>query len=206
MSPMVDIAAQKRNGGTWDGQVGMRNASGGMIKPLTTGETVRYGMGVRPYWYRQFRDEQNSLKLADTAFREASGQKVDAAADALLKGDAQPAHAWVREYLQRSPTADPRAAMHNVVDRGLVQSNAQDLLAQVATGNEDRAKGIARSYGDTSRQSEIGLLQQRAQLGGQLGLPAPDSNAVVRAGLVDELVRQGKTRSEALRLVELMGY
>lgn len=104
--------------------------------------------------------------------------------------------------------------MKQVVDRSLVQTNAQDLLAQVATGNEDRAKGIAQSYGDQSRQSEMGLLQQRAQLNGATGFVGgkpPGSKDVIRAGLVDALVkgapgRPPMTRQEALRLVEVVGF
>lgn len=208
LSPAVDIMSQADE----PGGVGLRTANGRLIRPLSGPEKVKYAAGIRPYWMKQFRDEQSALQMANDSYLNAKTQKIDQAADSLLKGDSKPSWDWVREHLKSTPAAGPeeaRTALKSVVDRALVQTNAQDLLSRVSVGNEAAATSIAQSFGDTGRQSEVGLLQQRAQLTGQLGLDpsqvaGPDS--ILRAAMVDALVKQGKTRQEALRAVQLLGF
>jgi hypothetical protein len=205
--PLIDMAAQTVE----HGEVGVRGPDGRLIAPMTTGEKFRYGMGIRPYSLRLFRDQQQALKNANLAVQQVREQRVDTAADALVKGDSSKAFDWIRETVAQSPTASPQTMMQSVIDRAIVQQNAQDLLSQVPLENADRARAIARTFGDAvPRQSEVDLLMQREKLKAQTGFVAgkpADAKAVTKAALIDALVReQGMTRTEALRLVTVMGY
>ena len=207
LTPMIDLSNQYADYGT----AGIRGANGQLLRPMSATEQGLYGIGVRPYGYRQFRDQQQALKNAEASYDNVRSQKVDTAADALSKGDAKPAFEWVREYMAKTPSANPRDALKSVVDRALVQTNAQDLLARTPVGTEARAAEISRTFGNAApRQSETQLLLQREKLNASTGYAAGDpasADDMTRAQLVNALVKsKGIPRSEAVRLVQAMGY
>ncbi len=208
-TPLIDIANQKSE--YPNEPVGMRDASGGLIQKMSPAETIKYAANVRPYWYRQFRDLQSHKIISEQAMQETRGQKVEDAAQALNRGDNSKAFEWTRQYMQQTPSANPKDALRSVVDRALVQTNAKDLLASSTTGNEQNLQAAAATFGDAvSRQSETQLLLQREKLNALTGYAAGQpmtSKDITRAQMVDALVKsKGMTRSEAIRLVTLAGY
>lgn len=207
MTPMVDVASQMKEYGS----VGMRTADGKLIRELTTPETIRYAAGVRPYWYRQYRDLQQYKTLTEAAHRNVGNQRVDSAASALRAGDNSQAMSWVQDYMRQTPSADPRDALRSVVDRALVQTNGQDLLSTSIIGNQEKLTRAAQTFGNAvQRQSEMQLLMQREKLNAQTGYLAGEpvsSQDIQRAQMVDALVEsKGLTRSEAMRVVIMMGF
>lgn len=206
LAPVPDIVKQTKE----FGQVGLRTKDGKLIKNLTTPEVVGYALGTRPSWYRQYRDQQQALKIASDGYEQVKDQRVDEAASALRKGDARSAFEMAREFAKANPGADPKTALRSVVDRSLAQTNAQDLLAQVPTGMGQRAQEIAKTFGDVGRQSEVNLLIQRERLNALTGYAAGDpasSDAITRAALIDALVKsRGITREQAVKLAGLMGF
>lgn len=207
LSPVIDIADQQANYGI----IGIRAADGKLLAPMTGPETALYGIGLRPYKYREFRDQQRSLKLAEAGLTQVKNRQVDEAASALRQGNSAPAYDWVRSYLQQSPMSDPKAAMRSVVDRALVQTNAQDLLAHTVTGGGPTVTRIAQSFGDAApRQSEFNLLMQRDRLNAATGYMAGepvDGRAVDRAMFIDAVVKsRGVPRNEATRMADMLGF
>lgn len=205
-TPMLDIASQKAE----DGQVGYRSKDGKLLGTMSLTEQAAYAAGLRPYRSRLFRDQQSALRIASDAAQEVKNQQVDEAADALRKGDSSRTFEWVRQYMQQNPGGDMSTAARSVVDRALVQNNAQDLLAQ-SHADPARAEEISRTFGNAApRQSEVDLLVQRERLNAQTGYVSGqplDEKALTRAALVDALVKQqGLTRQKAVEMVEMMGY
>lgn len=206
LSNMVDFASQTYHGE----QPAIRNARGDLIRNLTPSESVRFALGAKPDWYRQYRDLQTNKRISEQATNSVRDQKVDEAATALRSGNPQPASDWVNQMMTVTPTANRADLMKAIIDRGLVQSNASDLLATSVQGNEQNLQHAASTFGDAgSRQSEVDMLVQREKLnattGYQGGKPM-DYKEITKAALIDAMVGQGMMRSEAVRQVGLMGY
>lgn len=207
-SPMVDSYNQMKDYGS----VAVRSGTGTKLADMSPAQQLKYAAGFRPYSARLFRDQQKSIDIANRAYSATAGQKVDSAALALNQGSPQPAFAWVQDYLKANPSANPQDAMKSVVDRALVQTQAQDLLASVPVGNEKSVQEIARTFGDAApRRSEVDLLVNREVLNAKtsyVGGKPMDAAGVTRAVIVDALLSKDPTlpRAEAARLAELMGY
>jgi hypothetical protein len=212
MRPYVDLAVSKRDYGDF----ALRDTGNNMITDLSPAEAVGTALGLKPYRFRVLRDAKRAEINSNEAFQMTQDQDLDELSRQLLQGNTKAVLDHVANIRSKDPMQMPQPIVRSVIDRAVAASRPQDMLATGPVGNAPQQRAIAESFGNVPRQSELQDLVTRERLNastGFMGGPSAlkpnqsgETPAVTRALLIDALVRQGKTRAEATRMVGLMGY
>ena len=194
------------------GDTTFRTPEGQPIFTPTKFEQGLYAAGFQPSRLTEKRSLSRLTTAASKAQQQEDAKKRDEAARQMLRGNLSPA----RELQQVANTASfPRTVgeatgtLRSLADRASVLNSPQDPLASVSYAGSPEARRIVQTFpaGTRTPASEVDRAKTRILLEAQAGVPVDVGTAteeMKRALLVEEAMKKGMTRAEALKWVGLV--
>ena len=194
------------------GDVSFRAPNGQRIFTPTPFQKGVFAAGFQPEELTRRRTMSRLLVASDKAQKKEQDRLNNEAALQMLKGNFAPA----KELQQVANTASfPRTVeqatgtLKNLADRASVLNSPQDPLASVSYAASPEARRIVQTFpaGTRTPASEVDRAKTRIQLEAQAGVPVDVGTAteeMKRALLVEEAMKKGMTRAEALKWVGLV--
>ena len=194
------------------GDTTFRTPEGQPIYTPTKFEQGLYAAGFQPSRLTEKRSLSRLTTAASKAQQQEDAKKRDEAARQMLRGNLSPA----RELQQVANTASfPRTVgeatgtLRSLADRASVLNSPQDPLASVSYAASPEARRIVQTFpaGTRTPASEVDRAKTRILLEAQAGVPVDVGTAteeMKRALLVEEAMKKGMTRAEALKWVGLV--
>jgi len=194
------------------GDMKFRGPTGQVILDPTMAEKGMYAAGLQPSRLAQARSLSRLTDAALKSQQKADAKKRDEAAQQMLRGNLSPAKELQRvaneAIFPRTPS-QATGVMQSLADRASVLNSPQDPLASVSYAASPEARRILQTFPAGTRipASEVDRAKTRIQLEVQSGVPVDVgglTREMKRAQLVEEAMKKGMTRAEALKWVSLV--
>ena len=204
----VDMAANHMK----FGDTKFRGPTGQVILDPTVAEKGMYLAGLQPSRLAQARSLSRLTDAALKSQQKADAKKRDEAAQQMLRGNLSPARELQgvanEANFPRTP-AQATGVLQSLADRASVLNSPQDPLASVSYAASPEARRILQTFPAGTRipASEVDRAKTRIQLEVQAGVPVDVgglTREMQRAQLVENAMKKGMTRAEALKWVGLV--
>jgi hypothetical protein len=194
------------------GDTSFRAPNGQRIFTPTPFQKGLFAAGFQPEELTRKRTMSRLLVASDKAQKKEQDRLNNEAALQMLKGNFAPAN----QLQQVANTASfPRTleqatgTLRSLADRASVLNSPQDPLSSVSYAASPEARRIVQTFpaGTRTPASEVDRAKTRIQLEAQAGVPVDVGAAteqMQRAVLVEEAMKKGMTRAEAMKWVGLV--